>query len=88
MWLNAGIGCKLKGISASFQKGRCLIHSVDVGIKPVLLKCSGRKTWRETMRVFKWLKKGRTGNVESCYEKGMFVVMRKSDQWLLNVENI
>ena len=40
------------------------------------------------MRVFKWLKKGRTGNVESCDEKGMFVVMRKSDQWLLNVENI
>jgi hypothetical protein len=54
----------------------------------VLLKCSGRKTWRDTMHIFKWLKKGRAGNVESCDEKGMFVVMRKSDQWLLNVENI
>lgn len=83
-----GFGWKLKGISASFEKGRCLVHSVDVGIKPVLLKCSGRKTWRDTMHIFKWLKKGRAGNVESCDEKGMFVVMRKSDQWLLNVENI
>jgi len=38
------------------------------------------------MRVFKWLKVGRTGNVESCNEKIMFVVVRKTDQWLLNVK--
>jgi hypothetical protein len=40
------------------------------------------------MRKFKCLKEGRTENVEFCDEKGMFVVMRKIDQWLLNVENI
>jgi len=83
-----GFGWKVKGISASFEKGKCLVHSVDVGIKPVLLKCSGRRMWRDKMRKFKWLKEGRTGNVEYCDEKGMFVVMRKIDQWLLNVENI
>jgi hypothetical protein len=72
-----GFGWKLKGISASFAKGRCLVHSVDVGIQPMLLKCSRRKTWGDKMHIFKWLKKGRTGNVESCDGKGMFVVMRK-----------
>jgi len=77
-----GFGWKLKGISASFEKGRCHIHSVDVGIKPVLLKYSGRKMWRDKVRMFKWLKEGRTGNVESCDEKGMFAVMRKTDQCL------
>jgi len=80
-----GFGWKLKGISASFEKGSCPVHSVDVGIKPVLLKCSERKTSRDKMRVFKWLK-GRRGNVESCNEKRMFVVVRKADQWLLNVK--
>jgi hypothetical protein len=50
-----GLGWKLKGISASFEKGRCLLHSVDVGIKPVLLKCSGRKMWRDKVYMFKWL---------------------------------
>lgn len=35
--------------------------------------------WRDKMHKFKWLKEGRTGNVEYCDEKGMFVVMRKID---------
>lgn len=81
-----GFGWKLKGTSASFEKGSCHIHSVDVGIKPVLLKCAGRKTSRDKMHVFKWLKEGRTGNVESYNKKRMFVVVRKTDQCLLNVK--
>jgi hypothetical protein len=33
--------------------------------------------------MFIWLKEGRTGNVESCDEKGMFVVMRKCGKYLI-----
>jgi hypothetical protein len=52
-----GFGWRVKGISASFEKGRCLVDSVDIGIQPVLLKCSRRKTWRDKMHIFKWLKR-------------------------------
>jgi hypothetical protein len=54
-WFKTGIW-KLRGMRKGFQKGRCSLSSEDEDAIHILLKCSGKRKWREQFLRRKWLR--------------------------------